>query len=83
MDLDMLTELVQVSDGPVRPAKVPKKLSNTKALVKKRNNWQAFQTESKIGKKMNKPSMFRIGDGANARGLFPPWRCFYYLADQV
>jgi survival-of-motor-neuron-related-splicing factor 30 len=59
-----------VSDGPARPAKVPKKIAHTKRLEKHKNAWQAWNASGKAGKKSSKDSMFRTPEGINARGMF-------------
>ena len=54
----------KVSDGPMRPAKAPKKLEKTKELNKRQTGWQAF-----VGKQGKvKESQFRTPDRPNARG---------------
>ena len=58
----------KVSDGPTRPAKIPKKISNNKTLEGHKSNWADFQKKGKHGKKTPKESMFRTGDSFNARG---------------
>lgn len=55
------------SDGPARPAKVPRKVKATRELEEGKNKWKDFANKSKIGKK---DSMFRTGDSVNARGTF-------------
>lgn len=57
-----------VSDGPVRPAKIPRKVKANKELEAGKNNWQDFSTKGKQGKVAKKESMFRTPDGVNARG---------------
>jgi len=56
----------KVSDGPPRSAKPSKKVKATKELEKGKKNWQAFSA-SKGSKAKKKDSMFRTGDGVNAR----------------
>lgn len=60
----------KVSDGPIRPAKIAKKIKKQKALEEGKNKWQAF-TAGKTGKSVKKESMFRTGEGVNARGMYP------------
>lgn len=54
----------KVSDGPARPAKIPKKVKANKELEQSKNKWQQFTQQGK-GKK--KESMFRLGTSVNAR----------------
>ena len=63
----------KVSDGPVRPAKVPKKIKANKELEAGKSKWQDFATKGKFGKAAKKESMFRTPEGVNGRGkcLFP------------
>ncbi|TLD32400.1 hypothetical protein E2P81_ATG05376 [Venturia nashicola] len=57
----------KVSDGPTRPAKIPKKTKNTKALEAAKSKWQDF-SKGKVGKQVKKKeSMFKTGEGVNAR----------------
>lgn len=58
----------KVSDGPARPAKVPKKIKANKELEAGKNKWQEFATKGKMGKVAKKDSMFRTGESVNARG---------------
>ena len=58
----------KVSDGPVRPAKVPKKIKANKELEAGKNKWQDFAAKGKFGKTAKKESMFRTPEGVNARG---------------
>ena len=58
----------KVSDGPIRPAKVPRKVKANKELEAGKNKWQEFSTKGKLGKVAKKESMFRTPDGMNARG---------------
>ena len=58
----------KVSDGPTRPAKVPRKVKANKELEAGKNKWQEFATKGKTGKVAKKESMFRTPDGVNARG---------------
>lgn len=74
---DINTELAQqnkrepskVSDGPVRPAKVPKKIKANKELEAGKTKWQDFAQKGKFGKATKKDSMFRTPDGVNGRGM--------------
>lgn len=57
----------KVSDGPTRPAKIPKKTKNTKSLEAAKSKWQDFN-KGKVGKQVKKKeSMFKTGEGVNAR----------------
>ncbi|KAF2423405.1 hypothetical protein EJ08DRAFT_672574 [Tothia fuscella] len=56
----------KVSDGPIRPAKIPKKIKQQKQLEEGKNKWKAF-TAGKAGKASTKQSMFRTGEGVTAR----------------
>ena len=58
----------KVSDGPVRPAKVPKKIKANKELEAGKSKWQDFATKGKFGKTAKKDSMFRTPEGVNGRG---------------
>lgn len=58
----------KVSDGPIRPAKVPRKVKANKELEAGKNKWQDFSTKGKTGKVSKKESMFRTPEGVNARG---------------
>ena len=58
----------KVSDGPIRPPKVARKVKANKELEAGKNKWQEFTTKGKIGKVAKKDSMFRTPDGVNARG---------------
>ena len=58
----------KVSDGPTRPAKVPRKVKANKELEAGKNKWQEFSMKGKGGKVAKKESMFRTGEGVNARG---------------
>ncbi|KAI9874209.1 MAG: hypothetical protein M1830_010076 [Pleopsidium flavum] len=57
----------KVSDGPTRPAKVPRKVKANKELEAGKSKWQDFTTKGKVGKVAKKESMFRTPDGVNAR----------------
>jgi survival-of-motor-neuron-related-splicing factor 30 len=58
----------KVSDGPVRPAKLPKKIKANKELEAGKNKWQDFAAKGKFGKAAKKESMFRTPEGVNGRG---------------
>ena len=58
----------KVSDGPPRPAKMPRKVKANKELEAGKAKWQDFATKGKMGKGGKKDSMFRTPDGVNARG---------------
>ena len=58
----------KVSDGPIRPAKVPRKVKANKELEAGKSKWQDFTTKGKTGK-VAKESMFRTPEGVNARGI--------------
>ena len=64
----------KVSDGPIRPAKVPRKVKANKELEAGKSKWQEFSTKGKGGKGGGvvgkKESMFRTPEGVNARGMF-------------
>ncbi|ETI20400.1 hypothetical protein G647_08435 [Cladophialophora carrionii CBS 160.54] len=57
----------KVSDGPVRPAKLPRKVKANKELEAGKSKWQDFAAKSKAGKMGKKESMFRTGEGVSAR----------------
>ena len=59
----------KVSDGPTRPAKVPRKVKANKELEAGKSKWQDFSSKGKTGKSAKKDSMFRTPDGVNARGM--------------
>lgn len=59
----------KVSDGPTRPAKVPRKVKANKELEAGKSKWQDFASKGKFGKSTKKDSMFRTPDGVNARGM--------------
>jgi survival of motor neuron-related-splicing factor 30 len=59
----------KVSDGPVRPAKVPKKIKANKELEAGKNKWQDFAAKGKFGKAGKKESMFRTPEGVHGRGM--------------
>jgi survival-of-motor-neuron-related-splicing factor 30 len=60
----------KVGDGPPKSAKVAKKLKNNKTYEKSANDWKAFNSKmSGKGKMGKKESMFRTGEGVNARGM--------------
>ena len=59
----------KVSDGPDRPAKAPRKVKANKELEAGKNKWQEFTMKGgKMNKVAKKESMFRTGEGVNARG---------------
>ena len=58
----------KVSDGPIRPAKVPKKIKANKELEAGKNKWQDFAAKGKFGKAAKKESMFRTPEGVHGRG---------------
>lgn len=60
----------KVSDGPVRPAKIPKQVKAKKEYESGQNKWQDFQKKGKVGKSQKKDSMFRTGESVSARGKF-------------
>ncbi|KAJ5281756.1 hypothetical protein N7478_007128 [Penicillium angulare] len=60
----------KATDGPARPAKAPRKVKANKELEAGKNKWQDFAAKSKgmsKGKLGKKDSMFRTGEGVNAR----------------
>ncbi|KAI9826592.1 MAG: hypothetical protein M1832_006188 [Thelocarpon impressellum] len=57
----------KVSDGPARPAKVPRKVKANKELEAGKSKWQDFASKGKMGKVAKKESMFRTPDGVNGR----------------
>lgn len=59
----------KVSDGPIRPPKVPRKVKANKELEAGKNKWQDFSSKGKLGKVAKKDSMFRTPEGVNARGI--------------
>ena len=60
----------KVSDGPTRPAKVPRKVKANKELEATKSKWQDFSAKGgKLAKVPKKDSMFRTPDGVNARGM--------------
>jgi survival of motor neuron-related-splicing factor 30 len=72
----------KVSDGPARPAKVPRKMKVGKELEAGKSKWQDFTMKGKMGKVAKKESMFRTPEGVNARGTSGfIWFCC--LADSV
>ena len=56
----------KVSDGPVRPPKVPRKVKANKELEAGKSKWQDFSSKGKTGKVAKKESMFRTPEGVNA-----------------
>lgn len=69
----------KVSDGPPRPAKVPRKVKAGKELEAGKSKWQDFSTKGKLAKVAKKESMFRTPDGVNARGTFLIKLCAHIL----
>ena len=68
----------KVSDGPTRPAKIPKKIKANKELEAGKSKWQDFAQKGKFGKAGKKDSMFRTPEGVNGRGKFTnnsPYGC--------
>ena len=63
----------KVSDGPTRPAKVPRKVKANKELEAGKSKWQDFSTKGKSSKVAKKDSMFRTPESVNARGELLPW----------
>lgn len=61
----------KVSDGPLRPAKVPRKVKAGKELEAGKSKWQNFNSKGKMAKAAKKESMFRTPEGVNARGRPP------------
>ncbi|KAK2745161.1 hypothetical protein FQN55_006285 [Onygenales sp. PD_40] len=57
----------KASDGPTRPAKMPRKVKANKELEAGKSKWQDFTAKSKLGKLGKKESMFRTPEGVNAR----------------
>ncbi|TVY47867.1 Splicing factor [Lachnellula occidentalis] len=57
----------KVSDGPARPAKLPKKIKANKELEAGKNKWQDFAAKGKFGKTAKKESMFRTPEGVHGR----------------
>ncbi len=58
----------KVSDGPLRPAKAPKKIKANKELEAGKSKWQDFAQKGKFGKGAKKESMFRTPEGVHGRG---------------
>jgi survival of motor neuron-related-splicing factor 30 len=58
----------KVSDGPVRPAKLPRKVKANRELEAGKSKWQDFSSKSKTSRTGKKESMFRTPEGINARG---------------
>lgn len=65
----------KVSDGPVRPAKVPKKIKANKELEAGKSKWQDFAAKGKFGKAAKKESMFRTPEGVHGRGKNTKYSC--------
>jgi survival-of-motor-neuron-related-splicing factor 30 len=57
-----------VSDGPPKPAKVPRKIANKKVVDSHKANWKNFQAKGAKKHAPKKESMFRTPDLPNARG---------------
>ncbi|KAL3467395.1 hypothetical protein BJX64DRAFT_168749 [Aspergillus heterothallicus] len=55
----------KATDGPARPTKAARKVKANKELEEGKNKWKDFANKSKYGRK--KDSMFRTGEGVNAR----------------
>lgn len=58
----------KVSDGPIRPAKIAKKIKANKVLEEGKKSWQDFAAKGKFGKTAKKDSMFRTPEGVHGRG---------------
>ena len=71
-------EANQTLDGPPKPAKVARKVKANKELEAGKSKWQEFSAKGKFGKTAKKESMFRTGEGVNARGM-----CTHLLKDNV
>jgi survival of motor neuron-related-splicing factor 30 len=56
------------ADGQPKPAKVARKVKANKELEAGKSKWQEFTTKGKFGKATKKDSIFRTGEGVNARG---------------
>ncbi|RHZ43832.1 tudor domain-containing protein [Aspergillus thermomutatus] len=54
----------KVGDGPARPSKVARKVKANRELEAGKMKWKDFASKSKLGRK---ESMFRTGEGVNAR----------------
>ncbi|KAB8230641.1 hypothetical protein BDV23DRAFT_157483 [Aspergillus alliaceus] len=54
----------KASDGSARPAKAPRKVKANRELEEGKMKWKDFASKGKLGRK---ESMFRTGDGVNAR----------------
>lgn len=60
----------KVDDGSARPAKAPRKVKANKELEAGKSKWKDFAAKSKGKSKIGKKeSMFRTGEGVNARGM--------------
>ncbi|KAI9759567.1 MAG: hypothetical protein M4579_002233 [Chaenotheca gracillima] len=57
----------KATDGPIRPAKVPRKVKANKELEAGKNKWQEFAGKGKMGKTAKKDSMFRTPEGVHGR----------------
>ncbi|KAK5805996.1 hypothetical protein VI817_000254 [Penicillium citrinum] len=61
-------EAPKPADGAARPPKVPRKVKATRELEEGKNKWKDFAAKTKgKGKFGKKDSMFRTGEGVNAR----------------
>lgn len=58
----------KASDGPIRLAKVARKVKANKELEAGKSKWQDFTIKGKVGKVAKKDSMFRTPEGVNGRG---------------
>jgi survival-of-motor-neuron-related-splicing factor 30 len=58
----------KVGDESARPSKVARKVKATRELEAGKMKWKDFASKSKLGRK---ESMFRTGEGVNARGKAP------------
>ncbi|OJJ43957.1 hypothetical protein ASPZODRAFT_135365 [Penicilliopsis zonata CBS 506.65] len=54
----------KATDGPTRPAKVPRKVKANRELEAGKMKWKDFASKGKLGRK---DSMFRTGEGLTAR----------------
>jgi survival-of-motor-neuron-related-splicing factor 30 len=68
----------KVSDGPPKPAKVPRKVKANKELEAGKSKWMDFMQKGPKTTATKKESMFRTPDGVNARGqiVFPIRFCY-------
>lgn len=76
-------------DGLVRPAKMPRKVRANKELEEGKNKWKDFAAKTKgkgKGAFGKKESMFRTGEGVNARGMGFLFNCvfvFFFVFSQL